>query len=1124
VGKGPALRMQTASHGFNRMVEFDSGTSGARRLELRRKLWCMAHAKHSDGESFAVHCGRIRASSTTCRSTLFCTKPSRCRRRSCRLPKTATSTALSSMSSAIPSLYDILNSASRHDQRLHFNLKPEQIPADHVLHWFKMRRPGQHRAVPECSSTLNTGIASRRFREATLAAAETAAEFALWVKTTQQPDTADEVRPFTTWEITKRMMNFLPMGWDANQIKAEHPNATYESFTDSLINEQGRPKSMPLNKIKCNSASYNYASGRLDHQTYYLQLDVEREDCNDEVLDPLFDLWFDLALVTFGWLGGNPDAISIAAKAHLWDWPEHAVADIQTEATANQTKLRSGETFPSELYSKGGRDFEDDLEKMTRDYFGEVSDTNIEEMRKLLRTSDVQRAEPASVNAIGRGADGPSGQRRESASRASKAYYRGCPANQPPLARERRCQWPLAPIRSSSICAPVEVIAGEAEGAKKGPARFTSTFYTGGKMNVAGWDLPVVVDLAALDTAKVLVANLDHDQTKRVGNFAVANDGKSLVANGTATAKTAARDEVVESALNGYQWQSSLEVNPRKVTEVKAGKKATINGQEQEGPFYQVAGTLKGFGFVSHGADDNTTATIAATAASKKGSTMDAACKAWVETMGLDIEGMSDEQLTKLEANYKGQSVEKPKKKTKGLEKLDQIDADADRIEQITDYAETMCARNKYDSEYRKQIRQLAESAIEGQWTVDKFRLEALESGIPMKGPIISSRRDSKLNSRVIEAAICESGRLSNLDDHFSDQELQAAHDRFRTGIGLKQMILIHAEANGYHAGYSTDVNKDVLAAAFGGKDRPIHGAGFSTLDIATTVGNVANKFMMEGWNAVDQTPLRIAAIQSVRNFQTITTVSLTDNVVYQQVGADGEIKHGTLGEITYTNKADTYARMLAITRQDIINDDTNALTSVPRKLGNGAMKKLNDIFWTEFLSLVSGSFFASGNSNINTGVADMTTGGLAATETTFMNQTNPDGTPLGIQPAILLVPTALKPAALTLMTAERLITGATSATQGDANIWRNRFRVESSPYISNSSYTGNTSTAYWLLANPNELPVIAIAALNGSVEPTVETADADFNTLGIQTRGYSDVGVKRQEYRGGVHADGGSS
>jgi hypothetical protein len=62
------------------------------------------------------------------------------------------------------------------------------------------------------------------------------------------------------------------------------------------------------------------------------------------------------------------------------------------------------------------------------------------------------------------------------------------------------------------------------------------------------------------------------------------------------------------------------------------------------------------------------------------------------------------------------------------------------------------------------------------------------------------------------------------------------------------------------------------------------------------------------------------------------------------------------------------------------------------------------------------------------------------------------------------------------------------------------------------------------MLANPAELAVIEIVALNGRVEPTVDTAEADFDQLGVQMRGYCDVGVNLQEYRAGVHADGNAS
>jgi hypothetical protein len=55
------------------------------------------------------------------------------------------------------------------------------------------------------------------------------------------------------------------------------------------------------------------------------------------------------------------------------------------------------------------------------------------------------------------------------------------------------------------------------------------------------------------------------------------------------------------------------------------------------------------------------------------------------------------------------------------------------------------------------------------------------------------------------------------------------------------------------------------------------------------------------------------------------------------------------------------------------------------------------------------------------------------------------------------------------------------------------------------------------LLGDPQDIPVIEVAALNGNPNPTVETADADFNTLGVQMRGYADFGVAKQNPLGGV-------
>ena len=673
-----------------------------------------------------------------------------------------------------------------------------------------------------------------------------------------------------------------------------------------------------------------------------------------------------------------------------------------------------------------------------------------------------------------------------------------------------------------ALCGDVAIQAAESN--DKQPT-FSVVAYSGVPMELAYWDMPVVIDLDGMAFGKSLVANLDHEQSKRVGNVTgkEITDGQ-LTLSGVASAATSARDEVVESARNGFVWQASIEARPGEVSELPAGKSAEVNGHTVSGPAYLVrTSTLKGFAFVSHGADDNTTVSIAASAASvsSKENTMDKELKAWIEAMGFVVDDLTEDQLAGLTANYEGRKkTTSPVKKPKLSDAIEARRQEQERIDAITERALAMCDSRPYEID---RIKALAEEAIEGKWSVEKFRLEALEATMPPASAPTGSMRDRGITSRVLEAAVCMAGRLSDHEKFFSDQELQAAHDKFRGGIGLKQLFLLGAEANGYRSPYSGDVTIEVQRAAFGmASPRDIRAAGWSTLAISNVLSNVANKFLRDGWNAVDQTPLRISSIRNVRDFKTITTVSLTGDLQFEKVGTSGEIIHGELGDLAYTNKADTYARMLAITRTDIINDDLGALTSVPRRLGRGAMLALNNIFWTEFLN--NGAFFAADNDNVNEGVADMTVGGLGATELIFMSQTDPDGKPLGVQPEILLVPTALKASALTLMNSERLIDGTATATQGDANIWRGRFRVESSPYMHNTAYTGNSAAAWYMLADPAVMPVIEIAALNGRVEPTIETADADFNVLGVQMRGYSDVGVNLQEYRGGVRADGNSS
>ena len=59
---------------------------------------------------------------------------------------------------------------------------------------------------------------------------------------------------------------------------------------------------------------------------------------------------------------------------------------------------------------------------------------------------------------------------------------------------------------------------------------------------------------------------------------------------------------------------------------------------------------------------------------------------------------------------------------------------------------------------------------------------------------------------------------------------------------------------------------------------------------------SAANKFLLEGFFAVERTWRNICAVRNVSDFKTVTSYRLIGEDQYEQVPTGGEIKHGTLG------------------------------------------------------------------------------------------------------------------------------------------------------------------------------------------------------------------------------------
>ena len=70
-------------------------------------------------------------------------------------------------------------------------------------------------------------------------------------------------------------------------------------------------------------------------------------------------------------------------------------------------------------------------------------------------------------------------------------------------------------------------------------------------------------------------------------------------------------------------------------------------------------------------------------------------------------------------------------------------------------------------------------------------------------------------------------------------------------------------------------------------------------------------------------------------------------------------------------------------------------------------------------------------------------------------------------------------------------------------------------PRLSNTSYTGYSTTSWYLLADPTLADNITVAFLNGRQTPTLERFDAGADRMGVIFRVYIDFGAKAAEYRG---------
>ena len=292
--------------------------------------------------------------------------------------------------------------------------------------------------------------------------------------------------------------------------------------------------------------------------------------------------------------------------------------------------------------------------------------------------------------------------------------------------------------------------------------------------------------------------------------------------------------------------------------------------------------------------------------------------------------------------------------------------------------------------------------------------------------------------------------------------------------------------------------------------------AAFSTNSMESLISNVANKFLMQGFISDETTWREIAKIRpDAKDFREFSTYARLNQLRLQELAQNGKIKHGSLGDEKLTNKLETKAVILQITRQAIINDDIGILRDITTDFGVGAAVTLAEDFWKEFLD--DADFFKTANGNLTTGATSaLGRDSLKAALTKIKSYTKKVGgvtEKIGLPAKYILTGNALEFTAREWLMSPFIVSGNPNG-QPSQNVLYGMAAPLVSKYIT-------SDTNWYLINDPMARPIIEVAFLQGRVAPTIEEVEPDADELGITMRCYWDYGIRKQLPEAGLKVTG---
>lgn len=624
------------------------------------------------------------------------------------------------------------------------------------------------------------------------------------------------------------------------------------------------------------------------------------------------------------------------------------------------------------------------------------------------------------------------------------------------------------------------------------PRRVSIVAYSGGIMSPGNWG-PIIIDLQGLTLAASIPLLGDHknDLESVVGSGRPRIEAGRLAVDGELT-ETALANHVMALHRAGVKLQASVGVEP---TSIETPKTPTVvvNGRTHQvtlGLRIVRAGVLREVSLTALGADSTTSVTIAASM--MKGHPMEPNESTTQETTTATLPPEVQAHRAAMAAESRRIGLIQASLKSPAMQ--------ADAIEQGWDSERIAieAARESYRTEHLAELRATAARA-----------------------PAVHTKTTTGLSNEVLSAAFTlRTQGDSAAEKCYAPRTLEAAKEyRRRSLVDVCRSICAH-----YGAPITSMGTDEIIRAAMSPSRFLNASSGFSTISLPVALADSANKSLAMEYKEFPATWRAISEVVSANDFREHTRPRVDLPGRLQQIGPTGEIQHDDVSEESDKFSIGTFAKMLAVTRQMLINDDLGVFDSTPKQFARMASRSLSDLVWTTILANsdpLGGSFFSGGRNNLLTGsTSALGFDSLTTAVKQLRLQVDAGDGAIDLRPRTLVVSPALEVPARQLLNSQTYTRDQGTDQQPTGNPLAGLIGgLEVEARLGIVGFTANANQ--WYLFSDPQNGAVLVAFLDGRQAPVIEVADTDFNTLGMQWRCYHDYGVSLGDHRAAIKSNG---